>query len=517
MQTKKVSLKWLFVVIFLLVLIMATIIWMIFDVGNVVEYDEVSRAGLLNLSNAQEITTAARGKVIAKYVDTNGNEIAGTKTFEGTVGTEYKLERPEIDGYITYGNEPYGKTGNYQKQDIEVVFVYQSEEANVEIDENNNTITVKMKNSKEPKDYSVKIITKNEDGDIIKGVDYLATKSTGEVLRKGSVEGDSFVVGTITVNEEGIDTYIIKENPEPYYESLFGESFEFNIEKIWNKESNQYLISLDYDKTLDGLEISVVENEVIISIVNKKIIDIPKPDPEPDSKPSTDQDPEPDSKPSTEPDSKPNTELEPKPNPDPEPETPQENKVFDLSIEKYINKVKIENQKGITEINRGIDKRDSLLKIEVAAKEINTTKLEITYKFVVQNIGNVSGYATQITDYMPKDLKYINNGDWILKDNTAVYEKLADKLLNPGDKEEIELTFEWNLNEENLGARINQVEITEYKNDLELKDISPDNIGKAEMLVTIKTGKEKICILAILITLTIVAGIIYERKRKIEG
>lgn len=493
-QTKKSSSKWLFVIVFLMVLIIATIIWMIFDVTKIVEYDEVSKAGIINLTNAGETTTAAKGKVIAKYIDTNGKEIANSKIFEGTVGSEYKLERPEIDGYLTYGNEPYSKTGNYQKEDIEVSFVYQSEDANVEIDEENNTITVKMKNAKEPKDYSIKIITKNEDGSLIKGIDYLATKSTGEVLRKGTVEGDNFVVGTITVNEEGKDTYIIEEISKPYYETLFGESFEFNIEKSWDEENNQYLVSLDYDRSLKGLEINIVEDEIIINVINKKVTDIPNPE---EPKP---EDPKPE---------------EPKPE-EPKPEVPDENKVFDLEIEKYISKVKIENKKGTTEINRGIDKKDNIFKIEIAPKEINTTKLEITYKFLIKNIGNVPGYVTEITDYMPKDLQYINNEDWILKDNTLVYEKLANKLLNPEDKEEIELTFIWNLNENDLGARVNQVEITEYKNDLEIKDISPDNIGKAELIVTVKTGKEKLCILAVLTTLTIIAGVIYKEKRRIE-
>lgn len=509
-QNKTKSFKWLMVIICLMVLIITTIIWMIWDVKKVVKYDEVSKVGIFNFSNAKETTTAAQGKIIVKYVDTTGKEIAESKTLEGAVGSEYKLERPEIEGYLTYGNEPYRKTGNYQKEDIEAVFVYQSEDANVEIDEENNTITVKMKNAKVPKDYSIKIITKNEEGELIKGVDYFATKSTGEVIRKGSVEGETFVVGTITVNEEGTDTYTIEENAKPYYEALFGESFDFNIEKTWNEDTNQYDITLDYDKTLEGLEINVVEDEIIINVINKKLVDIPTPDPEPDPEPTPDPKPDPDPVPDPE---EPTPE---EPTPEPEPEIPEDNRVFDLSIDKYISKVKIENEKGTTEINRGIDKKDNLLKIEVAAKEINNTKLEVTYKFLVQNIGNIPGYVTQITDYMPKDFKNVEKEGWVLKDNTVVYEELADKLLNPGDKEEIELTFIWNLDENNLGSRVNQAEITEYKNDLDMKDITPDNIGKAEMLVTVKTGKEQICILAILTTLTIIAGVIYMEKRRIE-
>ena len=133
-QNKGNSRQWLFAIIFLLILMAITIVYIIFDAGRLVKYDEVSKSGLLTLSKADDATTAATGKVVVKYLDTEGNEILESATFEGNVGAEYKVERPEIDGYLTYGNEPYQKTGNYQRDDIVVEFVYQDENANVEID-----------------------------------------------------------------------------------------------------------------------------------------------------------------------------------------------------------------------------------------------------------------------------------------------------------------------------------------------------------------------------------------------
>lgn len=498
-KTKGNSAKWLFVIIFLLVLIAITIVSIIFDAGKVVKYNEVSKSGLLILSKADDVTTAATGKVIVKYVDTEGNELLESATYEGNVGTEYKVERPEIEGYLAYGNEPYQKTGNYQKDDIEVIFVYQDENANVEIDEENNTITVKMKNAKEPKEYSIKIITKDEDGEFVKGIDYLTSKSTGEVLRSGSVEGESFVIGTITINEEGTDTFIVETDTAPYYETLFGENFEFDIVKTWDENKNSFLISIDYEKSLEGLEIEVVDGEIIINVVNKLADNnVVVPDPEPEPEPEPEPDPE------------------PKPEPKPEPEEKPELKVFDLSIIKYISKIKVENEKGSTIINRGIEKKDKLFKMEIDPKELAKTKLEITYKILVENIGDIAGYATEITDYIPEDLKYVDNGKWELVDNKLVTSELANELLNPGDQKELELTFTWQLTENKLGARKNQAEITEYKNELDIQDFTPDNIGVAELIVTVKTGAEEICILGILIGLTITASIIYKKKRDLE-
>lgn len=500
-KTKGNSSKWLFVIIFLLVLIAITVVWIIFDAGKVVKYNEVSKSGLLTLSKADDVTTAATGKVIVKYVDIEGNEILESATFEGNIGAEYKLTRPEIEGYLPYGEEPYQKTGNYQKNDVEVVFVYQDENAHVEIDEENNTITVKMKNAKEPKEYSIKIITKNEDGEFIKGIDYLTSKSTGEVLRNGSVEGESFVVGTITINEEGTDSIIIESDSSPYYEALFGEDFEFDIIKTWDEDTNSFLISIDYDKDVEGVEIKVEDGEIIIDVVNKlaeEEVVVPEPEPEPEEKP------EPEPKP------------EEKPEPKPEPEEKPEIKVFDLSIIKYISKIKVENEKGSTIINRGIEKKDKLFKMEIDPKELAKTKLEITYKILVENIGDIAGYATEITDYIPEDLKYVDNGNWELVDNKLVTTELANELLKPGEQKELELTFTWQLTENKLGARKNQAEITEYKNELDIKDFTPDNIGVAELIVTVKTGVEEICILGILTGLTIVASIIYKKKRDLE-
>lgn len=505
-QIKGNSKQWLFAIIFLLVLMAITIVYIIFDARKVVKYDEVSKSGLLTLSKADDVTTAAKGKVIVNYVDTEGNKILESAIYEGNIGAEYKIERPEIDGYLTFGNEPYQKTGNYQKEEIEIDFIYQDENANVEIDEENNRITVKMKNAKQPKEYSIKIITKTEDGELIKGVDYLACKSTGEVLRSGTVEGETFVVGTITINEEGTDTLTIEETAAPYYEALFGEEFDFSIKKVWDESKNTFMISVDYEKDIDGLEIKVEENEIIINVVNKLLVDDPELTPDPEPEPT----PEPEPEPTPEPDPEPTPEPEPEPTPEPE------DKLFDLEITKYISNIKIQNEKGSTQVNRGIDKKDKLFKIEVDAKELAKTKLDITYKILVENIGNIPGYATEITDFIPKDLEFVANEDWELKDNNLIYTGLQGELLNPGDKKELELTFTWQLGDNKLGARKNQAEITGYKNSYEIKDFTPDNIGSAELIVSIRTGKEEACVLGILGILTSIATVMYMKKRKIE-
>lgn len=469
--------------ILLSVLVVVIITVMVIDFSRPITFTEVGEAGIKALVGASDEADGQKGKVIANYVDTEGNELADSEEIEGVVGTEYKLTRKSISGYKAYGDEPYSKTGNFLSRNLEVNFIYEEENENVDIeDDGNNNITVTMKSKKQSVEYSLKIITKDEEGNYIKGVDYDVTKGTN-LVRSGTVEGETFVAGTLTINEEGTDTYTISEDTGTYYEALVDSNIEFSITKTWNSELGNFEIALDYDKSLKGVNIEIIDSEIIVTITNKKVV-IPDdpiiPDPE-------------------------------------DPEVPEDNKVFDLNLTKYISKVVIDNGKATKEINRTIDNKDNLLKLEIASNEIADTKLTVTYKLLVENVGNVAGYATEITDYIPDNFSLVENEDWSKAGKSAITNKLAGVLLNPGDTQEIEVSFEWKLNENELGVRKNIAQITIYTNDENLRDITPDNIGSAQMIVTVKTGAVRVFGFGALVTLIIVAAVVYKEKEKIEN
>ena len=73
----------------------------------------------------EEPKESEKGKVIANYVDINGNKIAGRVIFIGTVGTEYETFEKTIDGYYLVRVEGNTK-GTYTTEEQEVYYIYES-------------------------------------------------------------------------------------------------------------------------------------------------------------------------------------------------------------------------------------------------------------------------------------------------------------------------------------------------------------------------------------------------------
>ena len=191
-------------------------------------------------------------------------------------------------------------------------------------------------------------------------------------------------------------------------------------------------------------------------------------------------------------------------------------KYFDLSVKKYIKNVVVDRN-GVQETTEvGYNKKGELVKVDVKKSEVNNTKLTITYGLQVTNVGEIPGYATEITDYVPENFKLQDNGDWTLNGNKAVSTVLSDTLLNPGESATIEITFEWNLADGNIGVRRNEAEITAYTNDYDAVDITKDNKDGEDLLVSIKTGSEVIKTVSIFVmAISIVTLGAFFIKRKV--
>ena len=191
-------------------------------------------------------------------------------------------------------------------------------------------------------------------------------------------------------------------------------------------------------------------------------------------------------------------------------------KYFDLSIEKYIESVTV-NTNGTEKTTKiGHEQKGKLAKFDVKRSEVNDTKLTITYGMVVKNVGEIPGYATELTDYVPDNFKLIDNGTWTLNGNTAISTVLSDTLINPGESATVYITFEWNLAEGNIGTRRNEAEITAYTNEYDAEDVTKDNKDGEDLLVSIKTGSEVINIAArFVVLISVIALGIYTIKRKV--
>ena len=227
--------------------------------------------------------------------------------------------------------------------------------------------------------------------------------------------------------------------------------------------------------------------------------------------------------------------------------------IFDLSLLKWVTQsvVTVDGKttttntgfkpnQGLTE-STGEDIRDNdtaepIAKVELDKKKLKKTVVKFVYKIRVTNEGEIPGYATEVTDYIPEGLEFhVEDGNnkqygWVeAGDDKIVTRALETVLLNPGESKELEITFRWINSEKNLGQKINIAEISEDANDYNTDDIdsTPNNRENpykeeqeddddfALVILSIKTGATEFMSYFTLITiaLAIIAGGIFLIKK----
>ena len=175
--------------------------------------------------------------------------------------------------------------------------------------------------------------------------------------------------------------------------------------------------------------------------------------------------------------------------------------IFDLSLLKWVTQsvVTVDEKttttntgfkpnQGLTEsTGEGIRKNseaEPMAKVELDKKKLSKTVVKFVYKIRVTNEGEIPGYATEITDYIPEGLEFHEEDGnnkalgWVKSgDDKIITRALETTLLNPGESKEVEVTFRWINSEKNLGEKINIAEISEDANDYNTDDIdsTPNN------------------------------------------
>ena len=175
---------------------------------------------------------------------------------------------------------------------------------------------------------------------------------------------------------------------------------------------------------------------------------------------------------------------------------------FDLSLLKYVTKAIVtENGKTkTTKTGNNGSKNDITPKVEVYRKRLNKTIVKFEFTIKITNEGDIAGYAKEITDYVPKGLKFYkeDNKGWKDEGNNVISTKLLkDTLLQPGQSATVKVILRWINGENNLGLKTNVAEISEDYNEKGVpdRDSTPDNKKKGEddiddapVLLTISTG-----------------------------
>lgn len=202
---------------------------------------------------------------------------------------------------------------------------------------------------------------------------------------------------------------------------------------------------------------------------------------------------------------------------------------FSLELDKTISKITVQNSQGTK--TEEFD-NTKLAKYDIAAKYLSGTKVYIEYKFTVKNNGDLSGYASEIVDYIPEGMTFNSNlnPDWYTGINGNLYTKaLANTEIASGESKTITLVLTKQMTTENTGLVSNTAEISDDYNIYGISDTNStpsnkaqgeDDISTADTILTVKTGESLIYLSAIIVSLLIgsmitVCGIkIVRNKRK---
>ncbi len=178
-------------------------------------------------------------------------------------------------------------------------------------------------------------------------------------------------------------------------------------------------------------------------------------------------------------------------------------KYFDLALRKWVTQaIVIENGKeNVTETgHKAEDDPEEVVKVEIEKGKVNKVVVKFRYKIRITNEGEIAGYATEISDYIPEGLKFVpaDNKDWREVDGKIVTNALANTLLQPGESAEVEVLLTWINGNNNMGLKVNTAEISEDKNDSNTPDIDStpnnkkpgeDDIDDAPVMLATKTGE----------------------------
>lgn len=187
---------------------------------------------------------------------------------------------------------------------------------------------------------------------------------------------------------------------------------------------------------------------------------------------------------------------------------------FDVSIEKYVTKVTVENSKGTEDFSYDNQK---LAKVEIPSKLIESTKIKIEYNLVVTNNGNVDAYVTEILDNIPEGLTLDeSSSDWETTKQNVINKSLAGMQIKPGESKNVKIVLSKQMNKENTGIITNKAEIIKaINNNIKIDDSdASNNESEAQVIVSIKTGIETKIIVSIIFIVLVVLIILLVKKKK---
>lgn len=193
-------------------------------------------------------------------------------------------------------------------------------------------------------------------------------------------------------------------------------------------------------------------------------------------------------------------------------------KYFDLNVEKKIENVKIITN-GVEETKSYDANKDELVKVDIASSKLESTTLSIEYGIKVSNIGEIAGYAFEVTDYLPDGLVFNQekNPDWYLDGNKLVSTALNARRLEPGDTAELKIILDWKLGKNSIGEKVNKAKITTYYNEYDATDVTDSNDDDEKIIVTVKTGAVTYAGICLIVLVVVTLIVVFVKKNSVNG
>ena len=208
-------------------------------------------------------------------------------------------------------------------------------------------------------------------------------------------------------------------------------------------------------------------------------------------------------------------------------------KYFDLALKKWVSKAIVTNQDGSQNIietgHTGDEDPEPPAKVDLGRQDINKVTVKFEFQIKITNEGEIAGYATEVTDYIPEGLRFIqaDNPLWYPREPLNGRERvgtqqLSDTLLQPGESATISILLTWINDPNNMGLKTNIAEISQDYNDSHTPDIdsTPDNftdgeddIDDAPVMLTVALGDTQIYIGLGFVVVAMLTGGIWAIKR----
>lgn len=198
-----------------------------------------------------------------------------------------------------------------------------------------------------------------------------------------------------------------------------------------------------------------------------------------------------------------------------------------LILNKYIEKVVVNNKGGTATYTY---KNTDFAKVEISAKYLDSSNVAIEYAINITNDGDIIEYVSDVVDYFPKELTFNSemNSDWYKESDGSVHNiNLTEEEINPGETKTIKIIATKTLNENGTGTIENMAEIGASSNLENVKDETSkpgnkqdgeDDMSKATLIISIKTGGAPLYIGIVIASLIILgAGIYLIDKKVLKG